>query len=171
MSLTLSLILPKEHAVLTSVLASYFEETASKARVDPGDRARQMLHRKDVTAFWVVKDSKRIGFALVLNLPDDRRELSEFSIFAPHRRQGHGQEAARVLLQEFPGYWRMGISAQSQSALAFWGTCLSILPGIIDLRQGAPFTEFQSRSYSFQIADPTIGPTTEQTTGSEHDTE
>ena len=49
MSLTLSLILPKEHAVLTSVLASYFEETASKARVDPGDRARQMLHRKVFT--------------------------------------------------------------------------------------------------------------------------
>jgi GNAT superfamily N-acetyltransferase len=154
MSLTLSLILPKEHAVLTSVLAAYFEETASMARIDPGSRARQMLHRKDVTAFWIVKDGKRIGFALVLNLPEDRRELSEFSIFAPYRRQGYGQDAARLLLQEFPGYWRMGISAQSQSALAFWGTCLSILPGIMDLREGAPFTELQSKSYSFRIADP-----------------
>lgn len=160
MSLTLSLILPKEQAVLTSVLAAYFEETASKARIDPGSRAKQMLHRKDVTAFWIANSGKRIGFALVLNLPDDRRELSEFSIFTPHRRQGHGQEAARILLQEFPGYWRMGISAQSPSALAFWGTCLSILPGVIDLREGAPFTEFQSKSYSFQIADPATGQTT-----------
>jgi predicted acetyltransferase len=155
MSLTLSLILPKEHAVLTSVLAGYFEETASQARIDPGDRARQMLHRKDVIAFWVLNDGKRIGFALVLNLPDDRRELSEFSIFAPHRRHGFGRVAAEILFQEFPGRWRMGLSAQSPSALAFWGTCLSVLPGVTELREGAPFTELQSKSYSFQITGPT----------------
>ena len=165
MTVSLSLILPKEHAVLTSVLASYFEETASKARIGPGPRARQMLHRKDVTAFWIRNGQQRVGFALVLNLPDDRRELSEFSIFTPHRRQGHGQEAAQIILREFPGYWRMGISAQSQSALAFWGTCLSILPGVSDLREGAPFTEYQSKSYSFQVADRTTG----QITGPFHD--
>ncbi len=154
MTLSLSLILPKEHAELSGVLADYYRETASKARIDPVNKARQMLHRRDVTAFWIRHNSARIGFALVLNLPDDRRELSEFSIFTPYRRLGHGRAAAEILFQEFPGHWRMGISAQSSSALGFWGTCLSLLPGVCDLRAGMPFTEFQIKSYSFHITGP-----------------
>lgn len=154
MTVSLQLILPREQALFASVLAPYFAEIAPDAKIDPGKRSGQMLNRKDVTAFWIRQKSARIGFALVLNLPDDRRELSEFSIAPRHRRQGLGQQAAALLLQEFPGYWRMGISRQSPQALAFWGTCLSILPGVSDLNEGAPFTEHQSKSFSFYITGP-----------------
>ncbi|MGR3623498.1 GNAT family N-acetyltransferase [Pseudophaeobacter sp.] len=154
--ISLSLILPREQAILTSVLAPYFHEIAPAIGIDPAKRAQQMLHRQDVTAFWIRHDGTRIGFALVLNLPDDRRELSEFSIVPQHRRQGHGQTAASLILQEFPGRWRMGISADSPQAAAFWGTCLSLVPGLSDLQTGAPFTEHQSKSYTFEIAPPII---------------
>ncbi|MFW8633754.1 GNAT family N-acetyltransferase [Cribrihabitans pelagius] len=152
MSLTLSLILPREAALLTAALAPYFAEVAPEAGIDPDGRARQMLHRKDVTAFWIRGDGARIGFAAVLNLPDDRRELSELCIFPRHRRLGWGQQAAQAILCEFPGRWRMGISSTSREAAAFWGTCLSLMPGIRELRTGAPFTEHQVKSYTFDIA-------------------
>lgn len=151
---SLSLILRREEGLLTSRLAPYFHEIAPTLNIDPARRAHQMLHRQDVTAFWISHDGARIGFALVLNLPDDRRELSEFSIAPRHRRLGLGQAAARLILQEFPGRWRMGISAGSPQAAAFWGTCLSMVPGLQDLQSGAPFTDHQSKSYTFDIAGP-----------------
>lgn len=158
--ISLALIMPREQTMLASVLVPYFNEVAPQAPIDVADRARQMLNRKDVTALWIRKGTGRIGFALVLNLPDDRRELSEFSIAAQHRRQGLGQAAANLLFQEFPGRWRMGISAHSKQALAFWGTCLSTLPGVRDLQTGAPFTEQQTKSYTFDIAGPQNARTT-----------
>ena len=101
MSLSLALILPRERAFLAAALAPYFGEVAPWASINVDERAEQFLHRKDVTAFWIKKDDARIGFAIVLNLPDDRRELSEFAIFSKHRRKGFGNEAAQILLQEF----------------------------------------------------------------------
>ncbi len=152
--IALSLILPREQTIFASVLAPYFHEVAPAAQIDPVKRAEQMLNRRDVTAFWIHQDAARIGFALVLNLPDERRELSEFLIVPKYRRQGLGQEAASLILQEFPGRWRMGISKQSPQAAAFWGTCLSLVPGLSALQTGAPFTEHQTKSYTFDIAGP-----------------
>ncbi|WP_027256755.1 MULTISPECIES: GNAT family N-acetyltransferase [Leisingera] len=152
MTLSLALIMPRERALLAAALAPYFAETAPHAAIDPTERAGQMLHRKDVTAFWIRNGAQRIGFAIVLNLTDDRRELSEFCILPQHRRRGWGQEAACLILQEFPGRWRMGLSKSSREAVAFWGTCLSFLPGLRDLREGAPFTGHQIKSYTFDVA-------------------
>ncbi|MVO15512.1 GNAT family N-acetyltransferase [Parasedimentitalea maritima] len=154
MTLSLTLILPRERAQLAAALAPYFFEIAPTAPMNPDDRAEQVLHRKDVTAFWINNGGSRIGFAIVLNLPEDRRELSEFAIFPKHRRQGLGYQAAQILLQEFPGRWRMGLSAHSKQAAAFWGTCLSGMPGVRDLREGAPFSKHQIKSYTFDIAGP-----------------
>ena len=151
---SVALILPREQARLAAALAPYFAEIAPDLAIDPPTRAQQMLHRKDMTAFWIRDVSDIIGFALVLNLPEDRRELSEFTIFPDHRRRGLGQAAAHLLLQEFPGRWRMGISAHSPAALAFWGTALSTLAGVRALTEGAPFTDLQIKSFTFQIAGP-----------------
>ncbi|AFO86084.1 GNAT family N-acetyltransferase [Phaeobacter inhibens] len=152
MSFRLTLILPRERARLAAALTRYYSEIAPNLRIDPSERAGQMLHRKDVTAFWIRQEEDRIGFAIVLNLPDDRRELSEFAIDPAYRRLGHGHAAASLIFAEFPGYWRMGISAGSPNAVAFWGTCLSALKGVEQLRDGAPFTDHQVKSYSFYIA-------------------
>lgn len=152
MSFALSLILPREAGLLSTALAPYFAEVSPAAHIAPAERARQLLHRQDVTAFWIRGGGARVGFAVVLNLPDDRRELSELCILPRYRRRGWGQQAAQAILNEFPGRWRMGISAGSGSAAAFWGTCLSSLPGLSGLQSGAPFTQHQVKSYTFNIA-------------------
>jgi len=157
MTVTLSLILPRERGRLATLLAPYFAETAPTAGIDPSERAGQLLHRKDVTAFWIHADASRVGFAIVLNLPDDRREFSEFMILPQHRRKGLGMEAAALILNEFPGFWRMGISRHSKGAAAFWGTRLSLMPNIRGLRDGAPFTPHQVKSFTFEITDPAPG--------------
>lgn len=151
MTLSLSLILPRERGRLGSLMAPYFAEVAPEARIDPLERAGQMLNRRDVTTFWIHDGDSRIGFAIVLNLPEDRRELSEFMILPQHRRRGYGMAAAGLILAEFPGFWRMGISQHSASAAGFWGTCLSLLPNVRSLREGAPFTEHQVKSFTFEI--------------------
>lgn len=157
MTVTLSLILPRERGRLATLLAPYFAETAPTAGIDPSERAGQLLHRKDVTAFWIHANASRVGFAIVLNLPDDRREFSEFMILPQHRRKGLGMEAAALILNEFPGFWRMGISHHSKGAAAFWGTRLSLMPNIRGLRDGAPFTPHQVKSFTFEITDPAPG--------------
>lgn len=157
MTVTLSLILPRERGRLATLLAPYFAETAPTAGIDPSERAGQLLHRKDVTAFWIHADASRVGFAIVLNLPDDRREFSEFMILPQHRRKGLGMEAAALILNEFPGFWRMGISHHSKGAAAFWGTRLSLMPNIRGLRDGAPFTPHQVKSFTFEITDSAPG--------------
>ncbi|OIQ31476.1 MAG: GNAT family N-acetyltransferase [Alphaproteobacteria bacterium MedPE-SWcel] len=157
MSVSLSLILPRERGRLSSLLAPYFAEVAPKAGIDPLQRAEQMLNRKDVTAFWIHMGEIRTGFAIVLNLPDDRRELSEFMILPNYRRSGVGTAAAALILNEFPGFWRMGISRHSRMASAFWGTCLSLLPNVCGLREGAPFTDQQVKSFTFEIKGPHHG--------------
>ena len=154
MSVTLSLILPRERGRFATLLAPYFAEVAPTARIDPSERAGQLLNRKDVTAFWIHDDATRVGFAIVLNLPDDRREFSEFMVLPLHRRKGLGMEAAALILNEFPGFWRMGISRHSIGAAAFWGTRLSLMPNIANLREGAPFTPHQVKSFTFEITDP-----------------
>ena len=157
MSVTLSLILPRERGRLASLLAPYFAEVAPQARIDPTERAGQLLNRRDVTTFWIHDAARRVGFAIVLNLPDDRRELSEFMILPQHRRRGLGMQAAALILNEFPGFWRMGISRHSPAAAAFWGTCLSLLPTVRALQEGAPFTDHQVKSFTFEIQGPHHG--------------
>lgn len=152
--LTLRLILPKERDDLAKLLSPYYAEVAPDAGLSADQKAGQMLNRRDVTAFWICTERGRVGFALVLNLPEGRRELSELCILPEFRRQGLGRSAASLILREFPGRWRMGISAASPSALPFWGTCLSLMPGLTLLHEGAPFTALQSKSYTFEITDP-----------------
>lgn len=149
--LVLSSIGKEERGRLATQLAPYFAEVAPWAKIDPLERAHQVLNRKEVSAYWFRSDETTVGFAIVLHLPDDRRELSEFAILPHHRRSGLGQQAAAKLFALHPGVWRMGIARHSTAALAFWGTCLSLLPGVHNLREGAPFTEHQVKSFTFDM--------------------
>ncbi|MGR3761045.1 GNAT family N-acetyltransferase [Roseobacteraceae bacterium NS-SX3] len=154
MTLALEPMRIADRAPLATALGPYFAETAPAARIDPVARAGQMLNRKDVAPVWITENGTRAGFAVVVTLPGSVQELSEFTIFPPHRRKGLGQAAAHLLLSRSPGHWRLGISASSPQAAAFWGTCLSTLPGLTSLQEGAPFTAHQSKSYTFKIAGP-----------------
>lgn len=145
----LSAVTAKDQGRFASQLAAYLAEVLPEARLDPVERAGQMIHRRDMQVWWLMTNSATVGFATVLDLPEGRRELSEFAILRPYRRQGLGRLAAEQVLATHHGHWRMGISARSASALGFWGTCLSLLPNVRDLREGAPFTQHQIKSFTF----------------------
>ncbi|SCZ74140.1 hypothetical protein SAMN04488118_12211 [Epibacterium ulvae] len=153
MPLTLSPILATDRPRLLPVLARYLAETAPSAEIDMAKKASRSINRPDMQSFWITDHCRDVGFAFVLTLPEGQRELSEFTIFPHLRRRGLGREAASLLFTTLPGKWRMGISAASPQAAAFWGTCLSLIPNIECLRTGAPFTELQCKSYCFSIPE------------------
>lgn len=134
---------------LLPVLARYLAETIEDQSVDPAQIATRVLNRADQTAYWIDQARSPIGFAFVLSLPEGQRELSEFTIFPECRRLGCGAAAAELLFTRYPGRWRMGLSKASPQAAGFWGTCLSAMAGVRELKEGAPFSNRQSKSYSF----------------------
>ncbi|MCJ8333369.1 MAG: GNAT family N-acetyltransferase [Epibacterium sp.] len=155
---TLRSIRPDETGRFASQLANYLAEVRPEARLDVMQRAGQLLNRRDTDVWWLVDQATTVGFAVVLKLPDDRRELSEFTIFPQYRRKGLGKLAAQHVLETHRGHWRMGISRKSHAAIAFWGTCLSLLPNIEDLRSGAAFAAEQEKSFTFVIGSGAVGP-------------
>lgn len=148
---TLRAISPDEKGRFASQLANYLAEVRPEARLDVMCRAGQLLNRRDTCVCWLIDQTTTVGFSVVLKLPEDRCELSEFTIFPQYRRRGLGQEAARQVLQTHIGHWRMGISRTSKAALSFWGTCLSLWPEIQDLRSGAAFAAEQEKSFTFVV--------------------
>lgn len=147
--ISLRLMTAADQGRFASQLAAYLAEVLPDSRIDPVERAGQLIHRKDMQVWWLQKEDFTVGFAVVLDLPEGRRELSEFGILPQFRRKGLGQEAAHAVIATHPGHWRIGISRHSKAAMAFWGTCLSLLPNVQDLREGAPFTQHQCRSFTF----------------------
>ncbi|CUH79932.1 putative acetyltransferase [Tritonibacter multivorans] len=148
---TLRAISPDEKGRFASQLANYLAEVRPEARLDVMQRAGQLLNRRDTYVWWLIDQATTVGFSVVLKLPEDRRELSEFTIFPQYRRKGLGQQAAQQVLATHCGHWRMGISRTSHAALSFWGTCLSLLPDIKDLRTGAAFAAEQEKSFTFVV--------------------
>ncbi len=145
----LSRIEPEHFPRLLPVLARYLAEIVDDQNVDPAQVATRVLKRCDLDAYWIELTSGPIGFAFVLSLPEGQHELSEFTIFPEHRRLGCGTAAAKALFSKYPGRWRMGLSKTSPQAAGFWGTCLSAMAGVHDLKEGAPFSSRQIKSYNF----------------------
>ncbi len=152
MIMTLRPLIAADQPRLLPVLARYLAEIAPGAAINVSQKASRSLNRQDMQAVWICANNTEIGFAFVLTLPEGQRELSEFTIFPNMRRRGYGQAAVTALLTASPGRWRLGISQHSLQAAGFWGTCLSLVPGVTDLQTGAPFTTHQCNSYSFTIA-------------------
>ncbi len=61
--------------------------------------------------FFILVDSKIIGFALVRQTSSDKTyELAEFYIQAQSRRMGFGAAAVRRLLSSLDGTWHLSVS-------------------------------------------------------------
>lgn len=80
---------------------------------DPGRRS-----------FLVRVDGRLAGFVLVRDAAhfagEGTREISEFFVLRRYRRRGVGAEAARRLLEMFPGKWEVTQLTSNVEAQAFW---------------------------------------------------
>ncbi len=76
-------------------------------------------------AFLVRVDGKLAGFVLVNQykvVPDEgeTHAMAEFFILRKHRKKGIGEEAARQVLDLFPGKWQVAQIVENPGATAFW---------------------------------------------------
>jgi predicted acetyltransferase len=75
--------------------------------------------------FLILQDNVRVGFALVVRIPDfPRRDadfrMAEFFVIAPARRRGVGAGAASLLFSRFAGDWEVVEDQYNRPALGFW---------------------------------------------------
>jgi predicted acetyltransferase len=105
-------------------------------RWQPEQAVETWFTRPDVSALLLLSEGKRIGFALVGHSPfpymsaEVDHSLAEFFILAAHRRHGLGAEAARRVLQRFPGRWELEVLALNAPAQRFWRKVTRELPGL-----------------------------------------
>lgn len=96
----------------------------------------------------LLKDQKRVVFAMIRRTPGCAWELAEFYVDRPHRRTGLGRKAARAVLCAKPGAWVLGVARRGNARL-FWDATLAGANWVTDLAKGAPFYPAQSHSYTF----------------------
>lgn len=82
----------------------------------------------------LIRDSGKLaGFALI-NTHSHRdggpveRNMAEFFIARPHRRQGIASEAVRLIFADYPGRWEIAIAERNLPAKTFWPRAIAAAP-------------------------------------------
>jgi predicted acetyltransferase len=78
-------------------------------------------------AYLIVAGGELAGFALVMDWCPITGEkpchfVSEFFVLAARRRQGVATTVCRLLLDQHPGKWHIGVIERNAPAVAFWRT-------------------------------------------------
>ncbi len=60
------------------------------------------------------------GFVMSQATDDGGRSISDLFVVRALRRTGVGREAARLVIGQIPGRWRIGFQTYNPGALAFW---------------------------------------------------
>jgi predicted acetyltransferase len=115
----LRLIKEKELSLLENLLQLYLYEIGLEpeddGKIDYGESIREFITSPRHFASFIDCRHKHVGFALAKLNRKARGEdgksnieahlLSEFFIFRPHRRNGYGRKAFRMIVADMPGTW------------------------------------------------------------------
>lgn len=75
--------------------------------------------------FFLTSGGRRIGFALVREIPAEGvTQMSEFYIAPDARRGGLGRAALGQIWRRFPGSWELQVHTRNEAASAFWPRCI-----------------------------------------------
>ncbi len=124
MAVSLPLVPVREKDRLGRMMAAYIAEMSAIIRIAPistypyFDSYWEEADRR--WPHWIRSGGADCGFALVDLADDGRLEVAEFFVARPHRRLGIGLAAARQLIGERPGKWRVTQREQNAAAIAFW---------------------------------------------------
>ena len=76
------------------------------------------------SAFFICSDETTVGFAMLNPYSNfDRRPdhvMAEFTIFPAFRRKHYALEAARLILDSYPGEWEIKYNEKNSAAKALW---------------------------------------------------
>jgi predicted acetyltransferase len=126
---------PQRRPWLEQAYRAWLAELGASA-ADLADSSGQlaMLLAVHGHALLIERDGEPVGFAL-LRTQSDRdgaisHHLLDFFVTSPVRRLGVGGEAARLLIDRFPGRWEILTLPGDTAALQFWRRVLGrLLPG------------------------------------------
>ncbi len=89
--------------------------------------------------FFIRVDGHLAGFALVRSGPP--HDMAEFFVMRKYRRGGIGTDAARLVLNRFPGAWEVRQMAANVAGSTFWRSAIPV-PFREGTRDGGPIQHF-----------------------------
>lgn len=70
---------------------------------------------------WLITAAGALGgFVMTRTAEDGGTSIADFFVVRALRRSGVGREAARLVIAEFPGRWRIGFQSYNPGAQRFW---------------------------------------------------
>ena len=105
---------------------------------DHGERRAELMARwfadDSSHPLILLKDSKRVGFALVSRPLRHQRDqvdfrMAEFFVAVEARRRGVGRDAASLIFNRFAGTWEVVEFMYNKPAVAFWRSILGDYTG------------------------------------------
>jgi predicted acetyltransferase len=98
--------------------------------------------------FWLKDGMANAGFALV-DRDGGRTEMAEFYVAPEYRGRGIGLRAARRLIAQYPGAWRITQREANAGAIAFWHR---VLDGFVTYEETITATDAVRREQRFLIS-------------------
>lgn len=133
---------PADRAWIESQYSSYLEDLSRlsqntgifPASGEFGEREPELMARWFVDdsshPLVLLKDERRVGFALVSRPPRNLRDsidfrMAEFFVAVDSRRLGIGRDAASLIFSRFAGAWEVTEFQYNKPAVAFWRSVVS----------------------------------------------
>ncbi|MGO2313801.1 GNAT family N-acetyltransferase [Brachybacterium tyrofermentans] len=130
-SLVIARAVEADHELLARLLQLYLYDFSDHAGYDVDERGEfhyawleEYWRASDRHAFLIRVGGHPAGFALVRSGNPSR--MAEFFVLRKHRRTGVGTQAARTILEAFPGPWSITQLATNAPATRFWRRAIPV---------------------------------------------
>lgn len=141
-----------DHALLDGLMQFYMYDFSEFARnpadfrfnarggFEPYPRLADYFGAKDRWPLLIYVGDDVAGFALInqrshLTGGEVERNVAEFFIGRPFRRNGVATRAFHKLLRLHPGSWEVAVAARNAPALSFWSRAIPTAPNVRDVRE------------------------------------
>jgi predicted acetyltransferase len=134
-SIEVRLVREEERSIFELMMTSYLKVFGSESGY-PGLEAYWIENTR--YPYFLLRDTKVIGFALVQEVKPSLFELVEFYVVENMQSKGYGRSAAAVLFAAHAGRWRVGVRKDNNQGAAFWTSFFAPHIGIQILQHAEP---------------------------------
>lgn len=163
MPLRLDAVGKDDQVVLENLIQLYLHEMCKYEPLPLGENGRftypdleNYFHKAGHSPFFIRCKGKLAGFVLVRQLDtlgkDPAYCISDFFLVENYRRLGIGEEIARMVFEQFPGQWQVGVNGANQPARDFFRQVLYRYTANGFKTTATP--GFQGPVYTFQSPGP-----------------
>jgi predicted acetyltransferase len=124
-----------ERSILEAMMTSYQKVFGSESAY-PGLKAYWSENTR--YPYFLLRDTKVIGFALVQEVKPSLFELVEFYVVENMQSKGYGRFAAAAVFAAHAGRWRVGVRKDNIRGFAFWRSFFASHIGVQVLQHAEP---------------------------------